>query len=178
MPQIDAASAGGRNALAFLDTLAVSELGRLAMANSDDGYNIIVGGSQSKPTLFTNYQDHPRIKVTILDKNGKPKIDARTGKPLQSTAAGRYQILAWIFDSYRPLLKLPDFSPRSQDLIALRLIRECGAMPDIVAGRTSTAIAKCASRWASLPGAGYGQHENSLDLLLDAYRRAGGVIAA
>ncbi|EON10617.1 glycoside hydrolase family 104 protein [Pandoraea sp. SD6-2] len=178
MPRIDAATAGGRNALAFLDMLPVSELGRLAMANSDDGYNVIVGGSQAKPTLFTNYQDHPRIKVTLLDKSGKPKIDPRTGKPLLSTAAGRYQILSWIYDGYRLQLRLPDFSPRSQDLIALRLIRECGAMQDIAAGRISAAITKCASRWASLPGAGYGQHENALDVLIDAYKRAGGVITA
>ena len=31
--------------------------------------------------------------------------------------------------------------------------------------------------WASLPGAGYGQHENSYDKLLAAYLKAGGELA-
>lgn len=175
MPRIDAASAGGRNALAFLDAIAFSEHTAVGLANSDDGYNVIVGGSPQRPTLFTSYQDHPRILVTIRNKSGAPRIV--NGKPLHSTAAGRYQLLARYFDAYRPLLRLTDFMPRSQDLIALRQIREQGAMPDILAGRVSAAFAKCRNIWASLPGAGYGQHENTLDSLLDAYRRAGGVIA-
>ncbi|WP_087688028.1 glycoside hydrolase family 104 protein [Pandoraea sp. PE-S2R-1] len=176
MPRIDAATAGGRNVLAFLDTLAISEHTAIGLANSDDGYNVIVGGTPQRPTLFTSYQDHPRIVVTIRDKTGAPRII--NGKPLQSTAAGRYQEMQWIFDSYRPLLQLRDFSPINQDLIALRLIRECGAVADISAGRIASALNKCRSRWASLPGAGYGQHENALDSLLDAYRRAGGVTTA
>lgn len=176
MPKIDAATAGGRNVLAFLDTLAVSEHTAVGLANSDDGYNVIVGGTPLRPTLFTSYQDHPRVLVTIRDKSGAPRII--NGKPLQSTAAGRYQLLARYFDAYRPLLGLRDFSPCSQDLIALRQIRERGAMPDILAGRITAAFTKCRNIWASLPGAGYGQHENTLDSLLDAYRRAGGVIAS
>jgi len=39
------------------------------------------------------------------------------------------------------------------------------------------AIDKCKNIWASLPGAGYGQHENSVDKLIAAYKAAGGVVA-
>ncbi|AVF41494.1 hypothetical protein AL486_18675 [Pandoraea apista] len=177
MPKIDAAAAGGRNAIAFLDTLAVSEHTAVGLANSDDGYNVIVGGTPQRPTLFTSYQDHPRVLVTLKDKNGQPKLQPN-GQPLRSTAAGRYQLLARYFDAYRPLLGLRDFSPRSQDLIALRQIKEQGAMLDIAAGRITLAFAKCRNIWASLPGAGYGQHENTLESLLDVYRRAGGVVTA
>lgn len=177
MPRIDAASAGGRNALAFLDAIAVSEHTALGLSNSDDGYNVIVGGTPQRPTLFTSYQDHPRVLVTIKDKNGNPKIQPN-GQPLKSTAAGRYQLLARYYDAYRPLLGLRDFSPKSQDLIALRQIAEQGATSDIAAGRIASAFAKCRSIWASLPGAGYGQHENTLEMLLAAYGRAGGVIAS
>lgn len=176
MPRIDAATAGGRNVLAFLDTLAISEHTAIGLANSDDGYNVIVGGTPQRPTLFTSYQDHPRILVTIRDKTGAPRII--NGKPLQSTAAGRYQLLARYYDAYRPLLGLRDFSPRSQDLIALRQIKEQGAMPDITAGRIASAFIKCRNIWASLPGASYGQHENTLDMLLTAYVRVGGVITS
>ena len=78
---------------------------------------------------------------------------------------------------YKALLKLPDFSPISQDLLALQHIRECRALPDVVAGRIETAIAKCRNIWASLPGAGYGQREHLLADLLKRYRLAGGVMS-
>ncbi len=49
-------------------------------------------------------------------------------------------------------LRLPDFSPQSQDWAALHLIRERGAMSAVDAGRLSMAIDLCAAIWASLPG--------------------------
>jgi muramidase (phage lysozyme) len=143
------------NRRAFLAAIAVSE-GTEHLG--DHGYDCLVGGS-----LFQNYDDHPR-KVVILSKK------------LSSTAAGRYQILSRIYDFYKKSLKLPDFSPDSQDKIALQLIKECKALNDIDAGRFDEAVTKCKSRWASLPGAGYGQHENKLEDLRLAYRQAGGEI--
>jgi muramidase (phage lysozyme) len=159
MARIDAAAAGGQNVYAFLDMLAWSEF-TSRIAGSDDGYNVIVGGD-----LFDSYADHPRKSVWIKRFN------------VWSTAAGRYQLLSRYYDAYKKQLWLPDFSPVSQDKIAIQQIRERGALPDIKAGRIEIAISKCRNIWASLPGAGYGQHENTLDSLLDAYRRAGGVIA-
>ena len=38
-------------------------------------------------------------------------------------------------------------------------------------------IDKVKNIWASLPGAGYGQHENKLDKLITAYKDAGGTVA-
>ena len=69
---------------------------------------------------------------------------------------------------------MPDFSPESQDKIAVEMIRECRALEEIFDGRFDDAIAKCCSRWASLPGAGYGQKENDLGKLRLAYLDAGG----
>lgn len=152
-----------QNLAAFLDTIAVSEIGKELIAASDDGYNVIVGSTASKPDLFVSYADHPRELVRLTPK-------------LSSTAAGRYQQLSRNFDAYRKLLSLPDFGPRSQDKIAIQQIRECGAIPAIEAGDLATAIAKCAHIWASLPGAGYGQHENKLEKLRAAYVAAGGSI--
>jgi len=146
------------NRKAFLDMLACSE-GTARVPNSDDGYRVIVGGG-----TFTGFADHPRKLV---------KLSAA----LSSTAAGRYQLLARYFDAYKAQLHLPDFSPASQDAIALQQIKECRALDDIDAGRLAQAVSKCAHIWASLPGAGYGQHENKLAALQAAYIHAGGKLA-
>lgn len=58
-----------------------------------------------------------------------------------------------------------------------RTIRECRALPNVTAGRIETAIAKCRSIWASLPGAGYEQREHRLEDLLKQYRLAGGTMS-
>jgi len=146
------------NRKAFLSMIAHSE-GTSTIPDSDDGYLALVGG-----TLFTSYADHPRKVVRLNSK-------------LHSTAAGRYQILARYYDSYKWLLKLPDFSPESQDKIAIQLIRECHALEDIDAGRFDVAVDKCKSRWASFPNAGYSQHENNIDDLRLVYLESGGSLA-
>ncbi len=145
------------NRTAFLDMISFSEG---TYGKGDNGYNVIVGGS-----LFYGYDDHPR-KLVVLNNKG-----------LKSTAAGRYQLLSRYFDAYKKMLNLPDFSPDSQDKIALQQIAERKALADIDAGRIEQAIRKCSNIWASFPGAGYGQHENDMDRLLQAYKDAGGEVA-
>lgn len=152
------------NRTAFLDAIAWSEIGTKLLAVSDNGYNVIVGSTAEKPILFHSYADHPRQLVML-----KPG--------LASTAAGRYQLLARFFNFYKAKLNLPDFSPASQDAIALQQIKERGALADIDAGRFEVAIGKVKNIWASLPGAGYGQHENDIAKLADAYQRSGGTFA-
>jgi len=144
------------NLKAFLDMIALSEGTK---GYGDDGYNVLVGR-----TLFQGYADHPRVLVNL-----------RPG--LASTAAGRYQLLARYFDVYKKQLNLSDFGHDAQDAIAIQQIKECKALPDIEAGYIDVAIAKCAHIWASLPGAGYGQHENNSGLLISAYRHFGGSVA-
>ena len=51
---------------------------------------------------------------------------------------------------------LKDFSPKSQDAVALQQIKERGALPMIDRGDIRQAIDRCSNIWASL-GAGYGQ---------------------
>jgi muramidase (phage lysozyme) len=149
------------NRQAFLDMLAWSE-GTTTITESDNGYNVLVGSTPSHPLLFDSYADHPRILNAELD----------------STAAGRYQLLAKYFDAYKQLLKLSDFSPTSQDLIAVQQITERRAMADIAAGNIITAILKCSTIWASLPGAPYGQRQNKLSDLLAVYQKAGGSLSS
>jgi muramidase (phage lysozyme) len=160
-PEITPAAAGGVNVCAFLSMLAWSEgTDNGKQPTKDRGYDVIVGGQ-----LFKGYADHPRVLVAL------PKLG------IQSTAAGRYQLLRRYYDSYKKTLGLKDFSPLSQDLIALQQIRERRALPLIQAGKIEDAIARVRNIWESLPGAGYGQPEHKLSDLLAVYRKAGGTVA-
>lgn len=170
MPRIDAAAAGGRNVLAFLDMLRVSEGTSTSPATRLAGYDVIVTGIDGKPEIFTDFSVHPFSR-------GRPS-KVINSRGLTSNASGGYQFMLRDYVHYRDLLKLPDFGPLSQDRWAIQLIRERVAIADVQAGRISLAINKCRNIWASLPGAGYGQRENKLDSLLGAYVRAGGVIAS
>lgn len=169
MPRISHTDAGGINVCAFLDMLAWAE-GTTRIKGSDDGYNVIVGGAlfddQGTPCdMMDDYLDHPRKLVSLPRWN------------IKSTAAGRYQLLSRYFDPYKRQLGLPDFSPVSQDRIAIQQIREQGALPALGRGNLAEAVRRCANIWASLPGAGYGQHEQKLDRLRLEFIRAGGVTA-
>ncbi|MEL5370000.1 glycoside hydrolase family 104 protein [Serratia nevei] len=147
------------NLHAFLDMLAWSEgtdNGR--QQTNNHGYDVIVGGS-----IFTDYSDHPRKLVTLNPR-------------LKSTAAGRYQILVRWWDAYRNRLGLKDFSPESQDAVAIQQIKERRALSLIEDGDIRQAIYRCRNIWASLPGAGYGQLEHKLDRLIAKFKDAGGIV--
>ena len=102
---------------AFLDVMLAwsegTDNGRQKTRNH--GYDVIVGGE-----LFTDYSDHPRKLVTLNPK-------------LKSTGAGRYQLLSrwWMLTASSGL---KDFSPKSQDAVALQQIKERGALPMIDRG--------------------------------------------
>ncbi len=149
------------NLKAFRDMIAWSEIGPELLALSDNGYNVNVGSTPAHPILFPSYDEHPRIEVVAQN----------------SDAAGRYQFMGRYWLAYKAQLNLPDFGPASQDLWCNQLIRECHAMDDVEAGRLESAIAKCASRWASLPGNSYGQHTQKISDLTAAYVMAGGTLA-
>ncbi|WP_341796148.1 MULTISPECIES: glycoside hydrolase family 104 protein [unclassified Pseudomonas] len=162
MARLTETQAGGANVLRFLDLIAFSE-GTSTVRVSDDGYNVLYGGG-----LFTGYADHPRKKLTF----------PINGKPVTSTAAGRYQLLERYWDAYRASLRLAGgFTPENQDRIALQQIRERRALDDIKAGRIQQAIAKCSNIWASFPGNTYRQNPHRLDKLLGRWVELGGVLA-
>lgn len=146
------------NLTAFLTTIAMAE-GTPQIRGSEDGYKALVGGG-----LFQSYADHPRQRITV-------------NSTLKSTAAGRYQILARIYDAYKEQLKLPDFSPESQDAIAVQLMQETGAYDAVLDGKFEKAVKCASSRWASLPGNSYGQPTRTLTYLKSIFTANGGVIA-
>jgi muramidase (phage lysozyme) len=157
------------NLKAFLDMLAVSEGTSTSPATRDRGYDVIVTGADGVPEIFTSYGTHPFA-------GGRPS-KVINSKGLTSNASGRYQFMLRDWGFYRLKLSLPDFGPESQDKWACQLIKERRALDDIEAGHFMVAVGKVSNLWASLPGAGYGQHENQMAALEDAYERAGGTFA-
>jgi len=147
-----------RNVQAFLQTIAFAE-----GTESPDGYRMMFTGQ-----LFHSFKAHPNIKNCSLYKE----------KPLCSTAAGKYQILKTTWDEVALKLNLSDFSPHSQDLAAVQLIKQVGAYQDILAGRFDDAVFKLAPTWASFPTAEgksyYNQPSKSLSNLRKVYLGAGG----
>lgn len=145
----------GRNLAAFMWSVRVGE-----GTTGPDGFRTIVGGG-----LFNDFSDHPRVKVWI------PRIND------YSSAAGAYQMIRRTWDGVQAKLGLPDFSPASQDLACIELIRQRGGLRLAMNGQFAAAVEKCKKEWASLPGAGYGQREESLAKLQAEYINAGGQLA-
>lgn len=179
MSKITAKQAGHKNVPAFLDMIAHAEGTSTSRYSKDDGYDIVVFGKNS-PRTFSDYSKHPNVLVTVRDEVRSPATGQVVTKALKSTAAGRYQILKRYADAYTTTLKLPDFGPLSQDAIAIRMLKEQGAMPLIEAGDFAGAVKKVSNIWASLPGDVYGQrgvHSPKLAELEAVYRKAGGSLS-
>lgn len=155
------------NLAAFLLTIRKYE-----SSTGDDAWNMLVGGGK-----FIGFDDHPRIAVFI------PKLGQ------YSTAAGAYQITAIsktprgmtkvnTWDRLKKKLKLPDFSPESQTKAAVELIKERGAYYNVLNGDFATAVDKCKTEWASMPGAPYpDQPQARYNEYASSFQSFGGVIA-
>ena len=135
---------------AFLDMLAWSEgtdNGRPEARNH--GYDVIVGWAIYWLLRSPSQTCHAKPKTQINRRR-------RT-----------LQLLSRWWDAYRKQLGLKDFSPKSQDAVALQQIKERGALPMIDRGDIRQAIDRYTLNiWASLPGAGYGQFEHKADSLI------------
>ena len=84
------------------------------------------------------------------------------GKHNSSTASGAYQFLERTWNSLAKQYGLKDFSPHSQDLGAVALLKQSGALDSILEGDFATAVKKANRTWASLPGSPYAQHTRDL----------------
>ena len=125
-----------KNCKAFLDMIAYGE-GTSLIPNSDSkGYNVAAGASVAVPLFFKSYKDHPRV------------FNFRT----QNSRAGRYKINDMSFNYLSIKYGFKDFSPETQDVMALCLIKELGALEDVKVGKLKEAMHKCSARWPSLEG--------------------------
>ena len=139
---------------AFLSTIGWSE---------GASYDTIVTGVNG-PATFTDFSDHP-----FAPQFHRMPVVVRRSPLLESTAAGRYQLLYRYWVPYRAKLGLLDYSPASQDSVALQQMKERGAVALIAAGDIQGAITACSNIWASFPGNGYAQGGRTMGELLDKY---------
>jgi muramidase (phage lysozyme) len=147
---------------AFLDLIAWSEATSTSAITKNNGYDIIVTGLNG-PVMFVNYSDHPFA-------HGRPPVIWHINPLRTSTASGRYQLeLKW-WTPYKTLLHLPDFSPDSQDAVAMQQMAEQHAVMALLANMPQQAIMDCANIWASFPGNIYGQGGRTMAALLQQYQ--------
>jgi muramidase (phage lysozyme) len=148
------------NMQAFLAAIALAEGG---------GYDFRYGavrGRRNDPWRFSDYATHPG--------------PGRGGKV---TAAGMYQITRPTWREMGARMGLTDFSPETQDLAAVEILRTIGADADILRGDLAAALDKASRRWSSLPrGKGLpGRYPPQPSIAFDAfashYRTAGGTLA-
>lgn len=121
------------NVRKFLDLIAHTE------GTEGNGYRTAFGGGR-----LNNLNDHPRYSKSFTQKDGKTN---------QTSAAGRYQFLKGTWDGLARQYGLNDFSGHSQDLGAIGLLIQNGALGNILKGDMQGAVRKSGSTWASLPTA-------------------------
>lgn len=136
---------GNPNAQKYLRMIAQAE-GTYKDASSDP-YRVAFGGS-----TFGDLSKHPNVLREFKQTDGKTN---------KTSAAGAYQFLGSTWDDVAGKLGLQDFSPRSQDLAALELIRRNGSLQDVLDGRFDAAVQRDGKTWASLPSSPYAQPRRS-----------------
>ena len=112
----------------------------------------------------------------MITRSPSQTCHAKPGVKLNQQAPDATSFFSRWWDAYRKQLGLKDFSPKSQDAVALQQIKERGALPMIDRGDIRQAIDRCSNIWASLPGAGYGQFEHKADSLIAKFKEAGGTV--
>lgn len=128
------------NVKKMLDIIAASEGVKL-------GYNTGFGNEK-----ITDLSKHP---------NQKKSFTETTGNKNKTTAAGRYQFLNPTWNGVASQFDLKDFSPRNQDIGAVALLAENGALPYVLKGDFKTAVAKSGGTWASFPTSKAPQNKRS-----------------
>ena len=99
-----------------------------------------VKGRKNDPWRFTDFSTHPG-----------------PGKGGVTTAAGLYQITkpTW-HDHGEDGMGLTDFTPETQDLIAVSILRRRGVIEKIKEGDVEAGVSQASRQWAALPK-GHGQ---------------------
>ncbi|BFM71460.1 TPA: glycoside hydrolase family 104 protein [Acinetobacter baumannii] len=111
------------------------------------GYNTLFGNER-----INDLSNHPNIRKAFTQTDGKKNY---------TTAAGRYQFIKDTWDGVARQYGLDDFGPRNQDIGAIALIAQNGALDDVLKGNYQGAIRKLGGTWASLPSSTYAQPKKS-----------------
>jgi muramidase (phage lysozyme) len=112
------------NVNAFIKAIAAAEGG---------GYDFKYGAVKDKrndPWRFADFSTHPGA-----------------GFGGRTTAAGMYQITIDTWRQFSSKMGLSDFSPKTQDLIVVEMLRTIGVIEKIQAGDVAGAMRPAASKW-------------------------------
>lgn len=93
------------------------------------------------------------------------------GKKNKSGAVGAYQFITKTWQGLSKDYGFTDFSPRTQDLAAIALLQQNGALPAILKGDFDTAVKKSNRTWASLPGSPYAQHTRGKEYVQNSLKK-------
>jgi len=145
------------NVQAFLKAIGEAEGG---------GYDFKFGavkGRKNDPWRFTDFSTHPG-----------------PGKGGVTTAAGLYQITKPTWHEHGENgMGLTDFTPETQDLIAVSILRRRGVIEKIEEGDIEAGVSQASRQWAALPmGRGqagrYDQPYVKFEHFEEVYKSAGG----
>ncbi|GJD19935.1 similar to phage endolysin [Rivularia sp. IAM M-261] len=137
---------------AFLATIRWAETGT---SNIESYRKLVFSGT------FNDFSTHPLIKQCAPINR----------KRVCSTAAGAYQMLDKSWYDLQPKLNLTNFSPASQDKMAVEYIRRNQATADVEAGNFDAALQKVGRVWASIPYNNYNQNAKTLEQLRNYYQK-------
>jgi muramidase (phage lysozyme) len=122
---------------------------------------------EQRRARYEKFLQHPNAQAflsTIADAEGAT-YDSLSGDlpdkrknftdysrfPSAGPASGRYQILKGTYGDASKALGLSDFSPHTQDLMAMYLIDQKGALEPLLRGDLDAVLPRVAPVWASLP---------------------------
>jgi muramidase (phage lysozyme) len=165
------------NLAAFLTMISISE----GTDRTPEPYRCCYGYKHVIRDL--SYHPHQKRPDGTREWAGEPLSDAMciaAGFPpgCISSAAGRYQINLPSWLEGVKALRLPDFTPPSQDDWTVWKIKSKWALDLVNAGRIAEALATpLHSVWASLPGPKIDQPQRDVAFLLNAYSQSGGGFA-
>lgn len=141
-------------------------IGAISQAEGGD-YDLKYGGVKGKkkdPWKFSDFSTHPGV-----------------GADGVTTAAGMYQINKKTWKEMGDKMGLADFSPGTQDLLAVEILRTIGVVDKIKDGDIASALSAASNRWAALPqGPGkpgrYKQPFVSYEDFAGSYKKLGGTV--
>ena len=152
------------NVRIMLDAIARSE----GTYGGRDSYRVYGGNAKNQ---LQSLSGHP-------GKTGAWGYKWNDGRLGTSTAAGRYQFVQGTWDGLARRYGLNDFSARNQDLGAIALMKEAGALDAVLKGDFNSAMQRLGRTWSSLPSSTWAQPKRTQAQFNQYIRQAGGSVSA